>query len=483
MPANVDVVQLCPLKTTTLLWRPARGAPVLTIICKATYELKNGVTELAEVQDDVNERDLHKENNPKLGLHSASDMAPYKVRADVTLVGRVFAPRRELARSLVARLCVGSVDKRVEVHAERFLTSSGRVIDDKFFSKMSVGYERAAGGPDTPNPVGRSRGATPDTTGRVPLPNLQRPGEQLRGDHPLTPIGFGPIPASWPSRQALGTAASEHWTGDDWLASDIPRDWNWAYFNVAPPDQQLDEICADERIVLEHLHPKEATIDTQLPGCAPCVFAECGDQAQRVPMKGDTLWIDTNRLVQTVTWRGQLTLEDPNDAVRVLVAMSQAGEDVSWDDVWNQAEQADEFEADYEEKTTIVRPKTLPPLSESKQKHLTSPVALARGGDHTPGWVPRASSPGSSSDPALSSPQDSSPSAPHSVGPRSVGPHSVGPHSVGPHSAAPESGLVVEIPLTDKETQKLRELCQAMGYDAVEMLRHALLEAHRARFG
>ena len=29
----------------------------------------------------------------------------------------------------------------------------------------------------------------------------------------------------------------------------------------------------------------------------------------------------------------------------------------------------------------------------------------------------------------------------------------------------------------------LRELCRAMGYDAVEMLRHALREAHQARFG
>ena len=177
MPANVELVELSPLRAATLLWRPQHGGPVLTVICKATYQLSSGVSQLATVQDDVNERDLHKENNPKLGLYSASDIAPYKSRADVTLVGRAFAPPRELARSLVARLCVGSVDKRVEVHAERFVSRSGRIVDDKFFSKMSVGYERAAGGHETANPVGRGVSDPLDSNGRLRLPNLQRPGE------------------------------------------------------------------------------------------------------------------------------------------------------------------------------------------------------------------------------------------------------------------------------------------------------------------
>src|SRR5262245_12549035 len=144
MSVAIELVELGPLKAATVLWRPQGGQPVLTIVCKATYGLSKGVVQLAEAQDDVNQRDLHAENNPKLGLHSASDLAPFKTCADVTVVGRCFAPPRELSRMLVARVNVGSVDKRLEVHAERHLMPDGKVLADKFFSKMAIGYERAS---------------------------------------------------------------------------------------------------------------------------------------------------------------------------------------------------------------------------------------------------------------------------------------------------------------------------------------------------
>jgi hypothetical protein len=451
MPENVDLVELSPLRAATLLWRPQQAAAVLTVICKGTFELKSGMAPLAAVQDDVNERDLHKENNPKLGLHSSCDIAPYKTRADVTLVGKAYSPPNELSRSLVARICVGTVDKRVEVHAPRFITSSGRLIDDKFFSKMSLGYERAPGGPSTDNPVGRSLSARPDSNGRVALPNLQRPGEMISHDQPLTPIGFGPIPPNWPSRQALCNGAIDAWRGDDWLAREVPHDWNWSYFNVAPVDQQLAELRPDERIRLEHLHPEEAILETQLPGCMPAVFVQRGDGAQRLSMKGDTLWIDTNRLVHTVTWRGQLTLDDPAEKLRVLVAMGQPGADVSWDEAWLLAEQQERERHTRRHKTAAQSPASRTPVS---KKNLTSPVSLVPASDHTPGWMPSPSSPG-------------------------IAPHTPRPAS----DASPDSALVVELPLTDRETNMLRELCHAMGYDAVEMLRHALREAHQARFG
>src|SRR5690606_1220354 len=115
--------------------------------------------------------------------------------------------------------------------------------------------------------------------------------------------------------------------------------FKWSFFNVAPPDQQLDEICADERIRLEHLHPELPVLETRLPGCWPCVYVERHGEAQRLTVRGDTLWIDTNRLVQTLTWRGQLPLADAHEAVRVLVALADAETEPSWDEVWQQAEE------------------------------------------------------------------------------------------------------------------------------------------------
>ena len=56
-----------------------------------------------------------------------------------------------------------------------------------------------------------------------------------------------------------------------------------------------------------------------------------------------------------------------------------------------------------------------------------------------------------------------------------------GPISSGAPPAS--SGLTLELALSDAETKMLRDLCKAMGYDAVQMVKHALLEAHQARFG
>ena len=51
---------------------------------------------------------------------------------------------------------------------------------------MPLGYERAAGGPDTSNPLGVRADARPNTYGMVALPNLQPPGLQISGRADLT---------------------------------------------------------------------------------------------------------------------------------------------------------------------------------------------------------------------------------------------------------------------------------------------------------
>lgn len=459
MPRNVSLVELSPLKAATLLWQPEIGTPVLTIVCKATYRLEPGVAPLADAQDGVNQRDLHSENNPNLGLHSASDLAPYKSRGDVTVVGKAFARPNELASSVVARVQVGTVDKRVEVHAERYINRRGEVRANAFFSKMPIGYERAAGGPDSPNPIGRSRDADPDDKGRVALPNLQVPGEVVTGrGTALTPVGLGPIPATWPTRRLLAEGLSLEMRGDDWLGNVIPASCTWAFFNVAPRDQQLDEIRADQHIHLEHLHPDEPVLDTRLPGCRPWVFVERTAGAQHVRLRADTLWIDTNRLVHTLTWRGQITLVNADEAVRVLVAMVDHDREPSWDEVWMLAEQHHKRSLEPpppsrdELRTRVDGQGQRAPSSRNQ----TSPVPLVPSSDHSPGWLP----------------------VPHSVRPSS-------PQSRGSAPSAHPSGRsgagVVEVALGEGEMRKLHELAFVRGVSPAEVLRQLLGDASGTR--
>ncbi|MDI3292023.1 DUF2169 domain-containing protein, partial [Polyangium sp. 15x6] len=331
----MEVVTVCPFRVASLLWQPRRGGWVLTVVCKATYDLAPVQSRLAANQDDPNEDDNHWNDDPARSVYSPSDLVPFKVRADVVLVGNAFAPRGEASRSILTRLVVGGVDKSIEAFGERVFGPDGAVRETSRVTKVPLRYERATGGPDTLNPVGIRPDAQPDAYGVSPVPNLQPPGllVQSRADV-IPPIGYGPIAPTWPGRmEALGAHASS-FSQQLVREQPVPDDIDPAYFDCAPRDQQLDELRDNERIVLENLHPQHPRMVTSLPGLHPRAFVvRPGGNPQDLTMKCDTLWIDTDRAQCTLTWRGQIGLDRPHGLGRVVVAMEEPGQRLTWADV------------------------------------------------------------------------------------------------------------------------------------------------------
>src|SRR5579871_4013105 len=121
----MDVISISPFRAGSVLWRPRPDRWTLTVVCKATYALAQGASALAAEQEPVNERDAFWDDDPRRSLYAPSDLAPFKPRADVILVGQAYAPRSELVRSLVARLMVGEMEKGVEVFCPRVLGREG----------------------------------------------------------------------------------------------------------------------------------------------------------------------------------------------------------------------------------------------------------------------------------------------------------------------------------------------------------------------
>ena len=74
------------------------GAHVLTVVCKATYELAPVESPLAAEQEYPNKDENHWNDDPGPQPPLAGDLIPFKPRADVLLVGHAFAPRREPVR-------------------------------------------------------------------------------------------------------------------------------------------------------------------------------------------------------------------------------------------------------------------------------------------------------------------------------------------------------------------------------------------------
>jgi hypothetical protein len=145
----------------------------------------------------------------------------------------------------------------------------------------------------------------------------------------LAPAGFGPLVPASPLRvEKLGGAPIP---GSDWVDRPLPWTIDPAFFNVAPADQRLKLLHANEAIMLFGLLPDREKFGMRLPGVQPRAFAQNGGDGKDVPLAADTVWIDTERARVAVTWRGQLPVG--STARRVVVALQERDVVLSWADL------------------------------------------------------------------------------------------------------------------------------------------------------
>ena len=302
----MKIVSLCPFNVATVRWETRAAEWTLTVIVKATFSLRHDrEATLAEVQDPLNE-DRRWDNNPDASLYAPSDFVPFKPRADILLVGHAHAPNGAPVTELDARLHVGDFSKTVRVVGDhRWVSAEGRWVPGPSapFTKMPLRYERAARTGDNPVDVGPR---APAPRGASALPNLEALGD------PSGPsaLGFGPLCPTWRPRRGLVNEAAFLWArgarGDRFMTSAAPVGFDFGFFNAAPRDQQVDLLPAGATIILENMHRDHARFETRLPGVRPKVFLPdpITGRPREVALRGDTLWIDTDREVATVVWRG-----------------------------------------------------------------------------------------------------------------------------------------------------------------------------------
>ena len=321
MLARMEIITRGDVSCVTLLWQRGSGW-VLTIVCKAVFDLKPGEAALVSDPAEPFDRDLPGDPPFSRSLAGVNDRAPLKPRIDVVLTGHAHAPGNVPVRSLRTRLAFGGIDKTVEVVADRYFDRNGLLVEGAPFTRMPLVYELAAGGAGTWNPAGLPIG-TLDGLGHMALPNLQPPDLPFPApDAPFVPpTGFGPIAGDWPSRaQKLGRRSVRDlpstYHGAQ-LADDFPRD----YFQVAPEDQQLSTLPEDLTMTLENLIVGHPALTCWLPSIAPTILCEGALGTSSVMPSMDTLHIDTDAARCSVVWRGHLPRRDASEDIRVLVTL------------------------------------------------------------------------------------------------------------------------------------------------------------------
>jgi len=319
----VQVLSRCQLGVASILWLPRPGAYTLTVACKATFQLAPDLSPLAAEQDPVTESDVFWDDDESKSLDRTTDLVPFKHHPEVLLVGHAYAPQGAPVSSLVARLTIAEVDKAIEVTGDRHFKLDGSLSYPARFSRMPLRWERAAGGAETSNPAGVVMGeeARPDAWGRVAVPNLVGVGRLVSDRQDIvSPACFAPMAATWLPRVTHLHRHAAGWAPHAWQARPLPGDFNAAYFNAAPADQHLHELTGEERITLENLHPTYPLLTTRLAKVAPRALVDWGTgSTYEIPLACDTLLIDTDRGVATLTFRGHIALDFPERSGWIIV--------------------------------------------------------------------------------------------------------------------------------------------------------------------
>lgn len=248
-----------------------------------------------------------------------TDFAFRKPRCDVIANGCAYAPGGRPAERVPVGIKIGSWSKLFEVVGHREWRAIGPVFTataPQPFLKLPISYDVAWGGVDKLDPEDKMPGvyaANPVGTGwsrtrnqhLIPglrLPNTQKVGEEVRspfGDY--TPMSLGPMGRGWPGRIELGGTYDDNWTKN--IFPFLPPDFDERYFQMAPPDQQIDHPRGGEEVQLVNLTP-EGRVSFRLPpaGLEMTLFKHGAKSFEGVLYPDTMLFDPENRRYQLV-WR------------------------------------------------------------------------------------------------------------------------------------------------------------------------------------
>jgi len=248
-----------------------------------------------------------------------SDFALRKRRCDVLLVGSAYAPGRP-ARRVEVGVRVGPLKKEFAVLGPRRWRRSLfglKPTRPARFAKQPISYDVAfggavalpRGGTDTflANPIGigyHARRRRKDAAG-MPAPQTEELRRRVRKPNgKYVPMSYGAIGRAWAPRAGYAGTYDQRWL--DEVFPFLPHDFNEAYFQAAPRDQQIPFPRGGERISLRNLTP-EGHLDFTLPDLSvPFEVKRAGAGWERVDLVADTIVLEPDERRFSVTWRATL---------------------------------------------------------------------------------------------------------------------------------------------------------------------------------
>lgn len=253
-----------------------------------------------------------------------TDFAFRKPRCDVIANGCAYAPNGRPAERVPVGIKVGNWSKLFEVVGHREWRAIGPVFTatpPQPYLKMPISYDVAWGGVDRLdpedkfpasykyNPVGTgwSRTRNQRFIPGLRLPNTQAVGEDIRSPFgEYRPMSFGPMGRGWPGRIEFGGTYDQTWV--DNVAPFLPTDFDERYFQMAPPDQQIDHPRGGEDVQLINLTPAGKEGFRLPPALLPLTLFSGREKVFEQEVVPDTVLFDAENRHFSLVWRIQQRL-------------------------------------------------------------------------------------------------------------------------------------------------------------------------------
>ena len=270
----------------------------------------------------------HHHNMPTRSVAITADMAPPPPRAEVLFSGHAYALAGKPVAERLVRLGLWRgdtelFDKALRVVGDRKATADSGLAEPAPFTKLPIVYERAYGGFGCDrNPFGCGHG---ETEPEGPQPNILDPNDACHTSC------FAPLSRVWPERKRL--LAGMRPRRLDQRIIDLPKDFDFSFFQAAPADQRADELRPGDRVILEGLTPGGGTLHSFIPEARILLREVASKRLEAMgSLQANTLRIDGDAETCSITWRGVAPLphERALDGLGLLLALELDGGAVSW---------------------------------------------------------------------------------------------------------------------------------------------------------
>lgn len=301
------------------------GRELVVVVIKGTFDiLADGAhPEPAAKQLPLVEADEFTGEPGRSAPLRESDYAHRKPMCDVLVIGRAYAPVGRRAQQVRVGISVGPTTKEFRVVGNRTWhrgVLGFRPGDPEPFEVMPISYDNAFGGVDDSsgdpariisfldNPVGRGFRRSKDKLDDAPLPNteeLHRPVNDPSGSY--RPMSFGAIGRNWRPRVQYAGTYDQQWMDDE--SPFWPGDFDYRYFQAAPPDQQIPYLTGGEDVILKNLTP-DGHLQFRLPRQSmPVWFIPYQGKDARVDASLDTIVIEPDDNRFALVWRAVLPMQ------------------------------------------------------------------------------------------------------------------------------------------------------------------------------